>query len=167
MMKCSVIFFVGLLAGALSVSAQTVAVTVDGNTYAVTTITDTDANQTALLTALLTAQSWYGDYTLADDVATAVGGSLGGQQPASAFNGAPYGPFFLFEIDNGETVMAIDNSGIVGNYSLGGGVTVPVTYAIATIIAPVPESSINPGLMAAAGLFIGWRSWRTVRAARA
>jgi len=163
MMKCSVIFFVGLLAGALSVSAQTVAVTVDGNTYAVTTITDTYANQTALLTA----QSWYGDYTLADDVATAVGGSLGGQQPASAFNGAPYGPFFLFGIDNGETVMAIDDSGIVGNYGLGGGVTVPVTYAIATIIAPVPESSINPGLMAAAGLFIGWRSWRTVRAARA
>jgi hypothetical protein len=35
------------------------------------------------------------------------------------------------------------------------------------IAAPVPESPLNPGVVAAAGLFIGWRSWRTLHAARA
>lgn len=34
-------------------------------------------------------------------------------------------------------------------------------------LAPVPESAVNPGWIAAAGLFIGWRRWRSARAARA
>lgn len=33
-------------------------------------------------------------------------------------------------------------------------------------LVPVPESAVNPGLIAAAGLFLGWRRWRSVRAAR-
>jgi len=32
---------------------------------------------------------------------------------------------------------------------------------------PLPESPVNPGLLAAAGLFAGWRSWRARRVARA
>jgi hypothetical protein len=34
-------------------------------------------------------------------------------------------------------------------------------------LAPVPESPVNPAVLAAAGLFIGWRSRRTVRNVRA
>ena len=41
------------------------------------------------------------------------------------------------------------------------------TFSANLVVAPVPESAVNPGLLAAAGLFIGWRSWRTVRVARA
>jgi hypothetical protein len=64
---------------------------------------------------------------------------------------------YAYEI-NGEFGLYVVSQGGTGD---GGG------DAFTLSLTPVPEASLNPALLAAAGLFIGWRSWRTVRTAKA
>jgi len=163
MIKYPVICGVGLLAGVLSVAAQTVEVSVDGNNYDVRDLnTSFDAS-----TQLLESQPWYGNSTVATAFATAVGNSLGGQLAGSVLGPSDAGPVFVYDNMNDVSVN-VPGYGIYTGFVSGNNVgAAPITYATASLVQPVPESTTNPGLLAAAGLFIGWRSWRTVRAARA
>jgi len=159
-MKKYYVLLASLLAGVWSTSAQSVDVTVDGNSYDVTTVTTSFGDPTSTLAA----QPWYGDSTLASDLATAVDYSLGYQTPASATYSpqTSTGPYFAYALDGNVLEANLVYSGLYVGY--GPGTADTVTYAI---LAPVPESTANPVLLASAGLFIGWRGWRTIRAARA
>jgi hypothetical protein len=134
-----------------------VAVTVDGNTYDVSTITTT-FNASG---SLLESQVWWGNTVLAQAFMTAVGQSLGiGYQ-----GGDQAGPLFNYAADSSDlfSYASFNNTTTPLNFNAGGIGSDSFTFAVATSVTPVPESSANPALLAAAGLFAVWRGWRTVR----
>ena len=144
-----------------------VAVIVDGNIYDISAV-PTSFNASS---SLLQTEPWWASGTVAQEFATAVGTTLG------TFNqgGQTYGPLFAYAYNSvglaSVNTYATTAGGTTTAYGFGGSgaLTSTYTYAEATYVgpalAPVPESAANPALLAAAGLFVAWRGWRTVRPA--
>jgi hypothetical protein len=155
MKKSLILGAVVLSACVLQTSAQTVQVVVDGNNYEVSTIT----TGFDVSSSLLESQVWWENPTLAEAFTTAVGQSLG-----ASFSQAveTAGPLFDYDENSSEVFAYASYNNTTTPYTVsnGGIGQYPFTFAIAT---PVPESAANPALLAAAGLFVIWRAWRTLR----
>ena len=134
-------------------------VTIDGVGYQVNL--DPTAFDTS--SSLLTAEPWWGSVSLAEAFTTAVGSSLGGSLDQ---NGSFMGPLFAYQ-ENNDGVFnyaSVGGTTTPENFSFVGAVSHSFTYAVAT---PLPESPVNPGLLAAAAVFLAWRNWRFIRPRRA
>ena len=164
---CSSVFL-GLLALMLSgvTRADSITVTVGGTTYDVTTLTGTfDDNE-----ATLEGTPWFGNGTLAQSIAAAVGTFFGTPQNNLEY-GQNYGPFFaielvgggggvdsaVFDIQDGQTSGSVTGIAWYPNIS--------VIWATGSVVPPVgtPEPgtlSLMIAAMLGLGLLVGIKRYR-------
>ena len=125
--------------------ALTVSVSVGGNTYNLTTLSGAYSGNVSLLQS----QDWWGNSSLANQLATAVGGQLGAPNNASSF-----GPMFAYEYDSGYDFVVGPTyntalSQVATDYYSGGQLT---GFAIASSPSQVPGPLPLFGAMAGYGM---------------
>ena len=123
--------------------ALTAQVTVDGTTYDVTTFTGTYNENTSKFNTLINGglMPWWGSASLAEQFATAVGGSLGFPVIDT------YGPNFAHKIENPGFAVYVNGKvffppNSVFNYAFTSNET--GTYATATVAPPPPAAVPGP-----------------------
>jgi hypothetical protein len=139
------------LASMFATTAQAVLVTVDSVQYDVTTAVGTYPS----LSATLQSQIWYGNSSLAEDFAYAVGGQLG--FPASGNFGQ--GPFFAYSVTDTSLSSATVTDIVLGSPNTAftlffGGNDNPFTFAVVQQGSTVPDGGTTAAMLglAMAGL---------------